>query len=169
MTVVPRTLPSPEVLDALAGRYPDVEPSAVQATLTLLQVAHELSTVLERHFAPFQLSRGRFTVLMLLRRELRGSSPAALAEAAGVKRPTMTGLLRALERSGLVVRRRHPDDHRSAVMSLAPKAHRLLDRVLPEHFRLQASLMSSLRPAERAELARLLTQVRPQPCAGGAP
>jgi DNA-binding MarR family transcriptional regulator len=169
VTVVPRTLPSPDVLDTLAARYPDVEPSSVQASLALLQVAHELSTALERHFAQFQLSRGRFTVLMLLRRDLRGLSPAELAEAAGVTRPTMTGLLRALESSGLVLRRSHPEDHRSTVISLAPKAHRLLDRVLPEHFRLQASLMSPLGPTERAELVRLLTQVRPQPRAGGEP
>jgi DNA-binding MarR family transcriptional regulator len=169
VTVIPRNLPSPDVLAALAGRYPDVEPSAVQAMLTLLQVAHELSTLLERHFAQFELSRGRFTVLMLLRRDLRGLSPAELAEAAGVTRPTMTGLLRGLERSGLVVRRSHAEDHRSAVVSLAPKAHRLLDRVLPEHFRLQASLMGALGAAERAELLRLLTHVRPQPRAGGEP
>jgi len=169
MHVLPRTLPSSSVLAEVASRFPGADPSAIRASIALLRVANDVSSVLEADFAKFRLSRGGFTVLMLLRRGSQGLSPAELAEAANVTRPTMTGLVRTLERAGLLERRHHPNDHRSAVLTLTAKAKSLLDRLLPEHFRAQATLMAGLSEAERTELVRLLHQIRPQVHLGAAP
>ena len=52
----------------------------------------------------------------------------ALAHAEGVRPPTMTRLVDGLERDGLIVRERGPDDRRSVVVRATPDGSRLLRR-----------------------------------------
>jgi DNA-binding MarR family transcriptional regulator len=52
----------------------------------------------------------------------------ALAHAEGVRPPTMTRLVDGLERDGLVVRERDPEDRRSIVVRATPAGARVLRR-----------------------------------------
>src|SRR3990167_8470587 len=100
-----RDLPTPEILEKFAQRYPDADVSAVAAFLHLLRVATDLSGALDSCLSQHGLLQGRWWVLILLMREDdRTSAPSTLAEKAGVSRATMTGLLDGLERDGLVER-----------------------------------------------------------------
>src|SRR5262245_17418755 len=114
-----KDLPRYECLLEGAKEFPELDPSACEAFLHLLRTSDEVFAVAERNLARHNISQGRFGVLMLLwspahRRngvgrsadsgECRGGprTPAELAEAAGVTRATMTGLIDTLERDGLV-------------------------------------------------------------------
>lgn len=55
-------------------------------------------------------------------------SPGALARAVHLSNPTVTGILTRLERRGLVIRRRSPDDRRSVDVTVTPAGLELLDR-----------------------------------------
>jgi len=160
-------LPRYECLQALTKKYPDLEPTSTDAFLHLLRAADELFSAREFSLAKFNLSCGRFSVMMqLIDKEtdtLIPRTPAELAEVAGVTRATMTGLVDTLERDGLVKREPDPKDRRMMSVNLTAKGHQLLTQVLPDHFRLMGEVMSPLSEAERKTLVLLLAKIlRPQ-------
>ncbi len=170
-----KDLPRYECLLEGAKVFPELDPSACEAYLHLLRAGDEVFSVTERNLAEHTISQGRFGVLMLLwnstqRRSSTGDTvnpcrpagprtPAELADAAGVTRATMTGLIDTLERDGLVRREPDPDDRRMMSVRLTPKADAFVAALLPAHFRIMARLMAPLSEAERKTLVSLLTKI----------
>jgi len=172
-----KELPRYECLLESAKEFPELDPSATEAFLHLLRTSDEAFAVSERSLAAHNISQGRFCVLMLLWRsvqpraaKLMGAescasgprTPAELADAAGVTRATMTGLIDTLERDGFVKRDPDPDDRRMMSVRLTPKAEDFLRGFLPEHFKVTAQLMATLNEAERKTLVRLLAKISDQ-------
>lgn len=93
------------------------------------------------------------------------STPAELADAAGVTRATMTGLVDTLERDGFVKREPDPIDRRQMSVRLTPRGEKFLDAFLPGHFKAIAALMSPLNETERKTLVRLLNKIQQQAAA----
>ncbi len=82
-----------------------------------------------------------------------------LANAAGVTAPTATRILDALERRGIVERRRAPEDRRGVTITLTQDGRELL---LAQHEwlrRRQESFYAALPPGERAVAAHLLLRL----------
>ena len=159
--LIPKDIPKHEALKALAGRYPDLDPSAIEACVALLRVAGEMFGAFKEHFARHGTSQGRFIILMLLNLDPdRGASPSELADKAGVTRATITGLLDGLESDGLVQRIPLAGDRRSYSICLTPKGRSFMDAMLPDHFRRMAGLMAGLTESERKLLVELLFKVR---------
>ena len=101
-----KDLPRYECLLEAAKEFPDLDPSACEAFLHLLRAGDESARVIETQLARHNITQGRFSVLMILLNRCAGEAqslgPAELADAAGVSRATMTGLIDTLERDGLV-------------------------------------------------------------------
>jgi DNA-binding MarR family transcriptional regulator len=169
-----KDLPRYECLLEGAKEFSDLDPSACEVFLHLLRAGDEVFNVTERHLVKHRISHGRFGVLMLLwsPAQRRGGAapatgdcdggprtPAELAEAAGVTRATMTGLIDTLERDGFVRREPDPDDRRMMSVRLTPKADAYLQKMLPGHFQTMARIMAPLSETERKTLVRLLTKV----------
>jgi len=170
-----KDLPRYECLLEGAKVFPELDPSACEAYLHLLRAGDEVFSVTERNLAEHTISQGRFGVLMLLwnsmhRRSSTGDTvdpcrpagprtPAELADAAGVTRATMTGLIDTLERDGLVRREPDPDDRRMMSVRLTPKADAFVAALLPAHFLIMARLMAPLSETERKTLVSLLTKI----------
>lgn len=172
-----KDLPRYECLLEAARIYPDLDPSAAEAFLHLLRTGDEAFGVTDRNLSSHGIAQGRFSVLMLLWRgaqtrleEAAGKdceclgprTPAELAEAAGVTRATMTGLIDTLERDGLVKREPDTSDRRMMSVLLTAKGGKFLNKLLPSHFKVVAQLMSPLSEAERQTLVRLLGKVQQQ-------
>ena len=159
--LIPKEPPSDRVLQELSQRYPHVDPSAVQAMVSLLRVAVELHGASNQHFAHYRLSQGRFVVLIILHTTPGGEMFCSeIAESVGVSRATMTGLLDGLERDGLIRRVDHPDDRRRITITLTANGRRLLDEVLPDHLQRIAGVMARLTKDDRKKLRELLEKVR---------
>ena len=152
-----RAIPKYDVLLEMSGRYPDLDPSAIQCCLTLRRVADDLEAAMNRHFAAHGVSHGRFTLMLML--DGGGLSPTELAERIGVTRATISGLLRGLCRDGLVTRRPDPADLRAATAHLTDAGAAQLRAMLPDHFRRLAGVVGGLSPEERARLVALLRKV----------
>ncbi|HTQ04833.1 MAG TPA: MarR family transcriptional regulator [Polyangiaceae bacterium] len=93
----------------------------------LWDVAHELESVSKRMRATVGVTGPQRLVVRLVAHYGR-PSPGELAEALRVHPSSLTGVLRRLERSGLVRRTRDPEDGRRAIVTLTPKGQRLNDR-----------------------------------------
>lgn len=161
-----KNLPRYDCLLEATRSFPEMDPSAVEAFLHLLRAGDEAARFTEAHFSACNLSRGRFTVLMLLmdkkKNEPSPQTPAALADKAGVTRATMTGLIDTLERDGLVRREHDTGDRRMMLVTLTAKGFDFVGSILPEHFRRTSHLMASLSLEERKTLVRLLNKVAEQ-------
>jgi DNA-binding MarR family transcriptional regulator len=108
----------------------------------------EMSASFEAFYAANQLSSARGHVLAQLLDSGRGLTPAQLAERAGTTPPNMTGVLRSLEREGLVRRRAMSDDRRSKRILLTAAGRRRVEALLPLMAKRLAALAGSLDPSE---------------------
>jgi MarR family transcriptional regulator for hemolysin len=108
-----------------------------------------MSASFEAFYAAHQLSSARGHVLTQLLESEAGLTPAQLAERAGIAPPSMTGVLRSLERQGLVRRKAVAEDRRSKRVLLTPDGRRRLEVLLPLMAKRLADLAGTLRPAER--------------------
>jgi DNA-binding MarR family transcriptional regulator len=158
--LIPKGIPKHEALKAHAARYPDLDPSAVEACIALVRVAGEMVSAFGEHFARHGTSQGRFIIMVLLNRDPDKSlSPSALADMSSVTRATITGLLDGLESDGLIRRVPTASDRRSHSVCLTAKGKRFMNKMLPDHFKRMAGLMSNLNEKERMRLIELLYKV----------
>lgn len=163
-----KDLPRYECLLDASARYPTLDPSAVEAFLNLLRTSDDLFDVKSRFLSLHDMSPGRFTVLMLLNRHPDlPSTPATLAEQAGVTRATMTGLLDTLEKDGLILRQPDPLNRRTIQVRLTGPGQDLLEATLPDYLAQLATLMQPLSEPERKALVALLQKLS-QPLAAEA-
>lgn len=155
-----KEVPQYECLLERSKRYPELDPSAMEAFLHLLRTSTEVIDALGDLLAGYQISQGRFVVLILLNRDpAKPVNPADLAERANVTRATMTGLIDTLERDGFVKREHVPDDRRMMLVRLTASGRRFLDRILPDYFRRITALMGQLTAAERKTLVVLMRKI----------
>lgn len=158
--IILRDLPCEAELRSLSGRYPDLDPGTVAALLEFMRTAYEIFQASESLFARQGTSCGRFAVLALLNRDPDGArSPSAIADACGVTRATITGLLDGLEHDRLISRSRSRSDRRTRQVRLTAAGRRFLDRVLPDHFRRLALLMQGVDADERTTLRRTTARI----------
>lgn len=168
-----KNLPRYECLIEAAKLFPDLDPSACEVFLHLMQAGDDAFRVVNAHLAEHNISQGRFMVLMLLLNKTANCpqprTPAELADLAHVTRATMTGLVDTLERDGLVTREPDPNDRRQMSVTLTPKGQATLAAILPSHFKRMAALLQSLSDAERKTFLGLLAKIRTQAAAMPAP
>jgi DNA-binding MarR family transcriptional regulator len=97
--------------------------------------------------------------------ELEPMTQQALADALGIDRTTMVALLDDLEGKGYVARQRHPRDRRAFLVhptDTGRTAKAAAVRILDEQ---QRRFLAPLTPAERRQLAGLLTRLHGRPSA----
>ncbi|MFT3828324.1 MAG: MarR family transcriptional regulator [Opitutaceae bacterium] len=156
-----RDLPDQDCLQRLKARYPEMESESIRAIMCLVRTASDVTEGFERFLAKHGLSHGRFAILMYLNRNPETPvNQTHLAEAYGVSKATITGLIDGLERDAMVERLPDPTDRRASLVRLAPAGRDFLAGFLPDHFRAVSRLMSGLDPKDRAKLLELLCRVR---------
>jgi DNA-binding MarR family transcriptional regulator len=154
-----------DIRSRLGTRSLDFE--ALLAVSNIYRAANAVRNRMEREvLTPAGLTWGGFTILFVL--WVWGDRETGdLAIECGLAKGTLSGMLRTLERSGLVGRNTHPDDRRRVVVSLKPTGVEKIESIFPEFNAYETKLTVSLDAAERRELARLLRLVTAT--ADGAP
>jgi DNA-binding MarR family transcriptional regulator len=149
---LPRRPPSLERYDSarrLMARVPGSNPKAIDTCLCIWRFSEEMSASFEAFYAAHRLSSARGHVLAQLLEAEHGLTPAQLAERAGTTPPSMTGVLRSLEREGLVRRKTLCADRRSQCVLLTAAGRRRVEALLPLMAERLAELARALRPSER--------------------
>jgi len=150
-----------QTLQNLANRYPELDIASVETCLAFLNTTADVYAALNVHFARYNLSMGKFTLLMqLFQADEQKLTPSECAERTGVTRATITGLLDGLERDKLIIRQPYPADRRMLSVQLTDKGRELLSQMLPDHFCRTTNLMADLTEAEKKILIELLTKVK---------
>jgi DNA-binding MarR family transcriptional regulator len=146
----------------LAERYKDGDPSVAapneRAGGLLFLASQAAQQLANERLSPLGITAREFGVLTLLARagEL---SQQAIGEELLIDRTTMVAMIDALERAGLVLRERNPNDRRAYAVKLTPKgrvkrrrAGETLDRTRDEFF-------APLSKREREQLLALLKRL----------
>jgi DNA-binding MarR family transcriptional regulator len=153
------------------GRRPAAEPAALPPSMRdrvpflLYRAAEESHALANQMLAAMALSARQAGILTMVT-ELEPMTQKALGAALRIDRTTMVALLDDLEDKGFVVRQRHPSDRRAFLVhptgsGRAAKAAAV--QILDEQ---QRRFLAPLTPAERSQLAALLTRLHQQPVPG---
>ncbi len=110
---------------------------------------------------PQGMPRAQFSVLNhFVRLDLAEQSPARLASAFQVTRPTMTSTLARMERAGLVEIRPDPNDGRGKRVSITPAGREMRERCIAAVAGLLPLASAVLDDARMGELVAGLRQLR---------
>lgn len=139
--------------------FPDFELESVETCLAFLDTTTQVYAAFDVHFERYEISAGKFTVLMQLYVAKKGIPPSEFAERSNVTRATITGLLDGLEREDLIQRQPHPSDRRMLTIHLTNKGKMLIENILPEHFCRTKGLMKHLTSVEKKTFVKLLKKL----------
>ena len=153
--------------EAERRELPDVE--GIRLCFQILSLASAIDRDCATQLKPHGLSEGRFVLLFLLDAAQDGVPPHVLADQAGVRRATVTGLLDGLERDGFVERVSSPHDRRSRLIQLTHKGKAIAKQLFAQHSQWIASLLSDVSEHERRTLSNLLTTVAARTMQGADP
>jgi DNA-binding MarR family transcriptional regulator len=98
--------------------------------LHVQRAARALARRFDDAMRPLGLTNGQFSLMMSLNRP-EPPGMAAVASLLGMDRTTVTAVLKALQRRGLVKVTADPADGRARLMTLTAKGRRLLARAVP--------------------------------------
>jgi MarR family transcriptional regulator, transcriptional regulator for hemolysin len=105
------------------------------------------------------LTRARCTVLICLAQH-EGVSQSALARILDISSMSLVRLLDRLEAAGCVMRRPDPDDRRTHVLTLTPKALPIIDCIRDLNSKAYDALRLGISNAEASHLRALLVRIR---------
>lgn len=159
MTSRPNHVPDSVMLQRLSRQIPDLDSDDVLAAALLRRVAGELTSLLEASLHEHGLSEGRLRILAWLLDMGEPVAHSQLAEATGVTKGTVTGLINGLEGDGLVRRTPARDDRRVSLVELTPAGARVMKEVLPGHLQRLAELLQGVTKTERRTLVSLLRKL----------
>lgn len=142
-------------------QWPELDVSALHVFgrlhRTYLRYQSSLTSVFEEH----GINMASFDVLAALRRSgppYRMTS-GQLAESSLVTTGGITLRVDRLEKQGLVVRERDPEDRRVVYARLTDEGLRVIDAAAEAHFDNESRMLANLSPDKRKQLARLLLEL----------
>jgi DNA-binding MarR family transcriptional regulator len=161
--------PPPPILEALRRRLSGRDLEAFGAVLAVRTTAQQIENVVTEWLAGSAGSPARFQILALLwASEGRGVPHKAIVAALGVTRATVSGLMAALERDGLVTSSVDRDDRRNLIANLTTRGQAVIEKAVAAN---ASRLRATFAPLSREELATvtaLLQRIRQSFAAGGA-
>lgn len=137
--------------------------AAIEAALTTIRRRQQQGG-LQRAAMPGQdvaarrITAAKFRYLDALAAAEGGLGIGDIAERIGVDQPRASRLTAELEREGLVRRSRDPADHRRHIITLTPAGRRPLEQATALRRDRVEQALRALSPAERRQLADLLTR-----------
>jgi DNA-binding MarR family transcriptional regulator len=124
-------------------------------------IINQLSTRMFERALPKGMTQAQFAVLNhFVRLGLEEKSPAELASAFQVTRPTMTSTLARMERAGLVAIKANPHDGRAKRVSITEKGRAMRERCVAAGSGLVPVLDALMTNAELAAILPPLTRLR---------
>jgi len=134
-------------------------PTASEVVMTLIATSHRLQRVfntrLSRQKGAIKLSGPRLRLLMAVE-EVGRLRMGDVAEDLGVTARTVTTLVDALEREGLLARLPDPTDRRATLLELTGKAQTQFEQVRSLQMELGEELIAPLNTQQRQQLLDLL-------------
>ena len=153
--------PPSGIMDEIRKRLSDQEAHGMQALFALRACAQQIDNALNEWLTDTVGSFARFQILMALwvskGREIPHSD---IVSAMGVTRATVSGLMAALERDGLVKSRSDEKDRRKLIARLTAKGETTVRKAFETSLNRFRAVFASLSAAELTQFTALLHRIR---------
>ncbi len=124
-------------------------------------IIDQLTSAMLTNALPCGMTKAKFTVLNhFVRLDISEKSPAELASAFQVRRPTMTSTLAGLESAGLVAMRIDPKDGRGKLVSITAQGRAMRERCIVALQTVTPAIESVVTAAEMRALLPALRKIR---------
>jgi MarR family transcriptional regulator, 2-MHQ and catechol-resistance regulon repressor len=115
-------------------KYPDsLDPQTMRAAFALRSLAKQINDAASEWLAPYGLTSAKYNYLVVLYVEQRPLMFSEIKAGIHTTSASVTGMIKALEEDGLVVRSENPADARSAFVDLTRKGRSLVEKIFPIH------------------------------------
>lgn len=125
---------------------------APRVSYVVARLERALRHAINERVSEYGLTTLQYTTLSVLGRRRGGLSNAQLARRAYMTPQSMSEVIEALERQGLIVRNPHPNHRRVLPATLTPKGRRVLAASEQAVEEMEEEMMSDLSADERAQL-----------------
>ncbi|MBW7457796.1 MarR family winged helix-turn-helix transcriptional regulator [Paenibacillus sepulcri] len=133
---------------------------SVDVFLTLYKTNHHLVKQLEEQLGSFELTLGRWCLLVALKSGGRAMLPSELSDDLAVTRANISNLLNALEQAGRIKREFDPSNRRRIFVSLTSEGHDVISQVWPVYEQtITRNVGSKLTIEEQEQLKGLLKKL----------
>jgi DNA-binding MarR family transcriptional regulator len=137
------------------------EPAAVRLWLRLLTCSLTVEKRIRRRLADeFETTLPRFDVLAALDRRKKGMTMGELSQALLVSGGNLTALVRQLEKQGMLIMQRDPDDGRSWVVTISSSGRKHFKEVAAEHHHWIAEMFAGMSADQSQHLYELLAELK---------
>jgi DNA-binding MarR family transcriptional regulator len=134
---------------------------SMRGAFLLSQLGFHVAVRCAELLEPIGLQPAHYAVLVQLTGQ-EGLSQQQLADAMGVHRNVMVGLIDELEERGLVRRERHPRDRRAHQLQLTDRAHSVLAKANAAVDELEDEIFAGFGPREHSQMITLLQRAAKQ-------
>ncbi|HEX9805437.1 MAG TPA: MarR family transcriptional regulator [Alteraurantiacibacter sp.] len=131
----------------------------IRFTMQLVLVARRWRALLDERLRPIDQSSARMEAMSAIMNAPSPSSQIDIAKRLRIEGPTMTRMIDALSRDGLVQRTQAPTDRRTKYLNLTPKGHEALEDIFDLVEMLRTRLLSSLSDEQIDELNRIFSDM----------
>jgi DNA-binding MarR family transcriptional regulator len=153
--------PPPGVAGALRSRMSPREQQMLGTVFAVRSTAQQMDNAVSEWMADSAASPARFQILSLLwAAKKRGVPHKEIVAALGVTRATISELMAALERDGLVTSAQCSDDRRSVLASLTRKGEAVVEKAVESNKVRLREVFGGMSPEELTTLTTLLERVR---------
>ncbi|MBB6523795.1 MarR family winged helix-turn-helix transcriptional regulator [Pseudoteredinibacter isoporae] len=141
-----KELPSKQMIQGYADRYPIKNVDSVEAALLMMRQASLLIRELEAYFSSHNSSQLRFLILLVIDREpeRRSLLVSEISERIDVSRPVMTRTLQSLEGDNFIAIKADKHDGRAKQVFLTEKGRKFLKKILPGYYELIDNFMAGV-------------------------
>jgi MarR family transcriptional regulator for hemolysin len=141
------------------GEPPPGPPASSPLGLRLARAAKEITRAFDDALAEAGGSQPAWLVLISLKTR-RLASQRELADAVGIREATLTHHLNAMDASGLITRRRDPDNRRVHLVEMTQAGEEAFYRMRRAAFAFNERLQAGFGEEELAEFGRVLDRLR---------
>jgi DNA-binding MarR family transcriptional regulator len=153
--------PPPAVTAALRKRLSRREQQMFATLFVVRAAAQQVDNAVTEWMADTAATPARFQILMVLwAARGRGLPHKEIVATLGVTRATVSGLMAALERDGLVTSAVASDDRRNLLASLTPKGEAIVEKAIETNRGRLRAAFTALSSDELTTLTTLLQRVR---------
>lgn len=133
--------------------FPAIDVKSLRTYMLMRKLSTDLDVALDSYFSQYNLSVGRFTLLILLEVSPEGLMPSELAHQVGVTQATISGLINSLEKAGFVQRATHHRDGRAFVIKMTPQGSEFVQKISPDYYARVEAFMNEFNDEEKQLLA----------------
>jgi DNA-binding MarR family transcriptional regulator len=153
--------PPPAVVEAFRKRLPARDLPALSVVIALRTAAQQVENAITQWMAGTVGSPARFQILGLLwASEEKGVPHKEIVAGLGVTRATVSGLMAALERDGLVTSAVASDDRRNLIANLTPRGRMIMEKAVEANAARMRTALAPLSADDLTTVTALLQRIR---------